>query len=161
MWECRLTECTRFWHYKIICMRVQASGERPCARTITFNMITEQVLKALTTSVVHGRIQKDYYTWNCTIMINMTTKQVKKHTPPAWCFDDFSSFVRLLIFQFLTVYSIFNLTLPENFKSCKISCQFRPNKFSVCFSTKKHSHSLNPGVCKTVFDLFILFQLLH
>jgi hypothetical protein len=94
-------------------------------------------------------------------MINMTSEQVEKYTPPAWCFDDFSSFVRLLILQFLTLYSIFKLTLPKNFKSCKISGQFRPIKFSVCFGTKKQSHSLNPGVCNTVFDLFIQFQLVH
>jgi len=48
-------------------MRVEASGERPCARIITFNIITEQVLKALATSVVHVRVQKDYTSCNCTI----------------------------------------------------------------------------------------------
>jgi hypothetical protein len=59
-------------------MRVEASGERPCARTITFNIITEQVVKALATSVVYVRIQKDYYSSNCTITFNIITEQELK-----------------------------------------------------------------------------------
>ena len=48
-------------------MRVETSVERPCARTIAYNIITEQVLKALATSVVHVRAQKDYTSCNSTI----------------------------------------------------------------------------------------------
>jgi hypothetical protein len=48
-------------------MQVEASGKRLCARTITFNIITEQELKALATSVVRVRAQKDYFSCNSTI----------------------------------------------------------------------------------------------
>jgi hypothetical protein len=48
-------------------MRVETSVERPSTRTITLNIITEQVLKAPATSVVHVRVQKDYTSYNCAI----------------------------------------------------------------------------------------------